>query len=438
VGDLPPLRLYVLVLILVHTIGHFAYMGLWRHLTAPDFDVNDFKAYYTAAYAVRTGQAGRFLYSDPSRLNLGLLPDQPWVDFAVAAGAPRPSAYIYPPFFAVALSPLTLLPYHAANLAWFALNTALLAASILILLALARACLGELEALAAAAVVFVCLNFFPTIRAMQCGQTGFVLLFLISAALLSLVSRRDALAGACLALAAAIKLTPIVLLVWLAWAGRRRAAAWGAGLFMGLTAASAAAAGWSNLGLYVTGFLPTLSRGAATYANQSVNGFLNRLLTDQSMTVFGFSEEPAAVWWLTRAAAVLLLAGAFLAGRPAALAGRAGVDRRDETLRLSLGYSLVVLTSLLVSPISWEHHYVLALLPLAIAVAAVSRDGSAGALAVLTAAYVLMAVDAFELVRKDLPRGSRPAMSYVLFGGLLLWWLVASRLRRAAPRKAEA
>ena len=84
-----------------------------------------------------------------------------------------------------------------------------------------------------------------------------------------------------MATAAAIKLTPVILILWMLWAGRRRAAAWAAGLAAGFTLLSAMVAGWGNLVLYVTGFLPSLSRGAATYANQSFNGFLNRLLTDE-------------------------------------------------------------------------------------------------------------------------------------------------------------
>ena len=56
-AGLPPLHLTILVILMVHALGHFAYMGIWRNLTAPDFDVNDFKAYYTAGLALRTGQA---------------------------------------------------------------------------------------------------------------------------------------------------------------------------------------------------------------------------------------------------------------------------------------------------------------------------------------------------------------------------------------------
>jgi len=423
-----PLALYVLAIILIHALGHFAYMGLWRHVTAPDFDVNDFKAYYTAAYAVRTGQAGAYLYSDPDRINLGLLPDQPWVRFAVDAGIPHPSAYIYPPFLAVALAPLTFLPYHAANLAWFSFNTLLLALSVGMLARLAARGAPDATSrmLQAVVAVSVCLNFFPTLRAMRCGQIGFVLLALCAGALMLVMreptGRRDALAGLCLALAAAIKLTPIVLILYLAWAGRRRAAAWGAGLFGALTMMSILVAGWGNMVLYVTRFLPSLARGAATYANQSINGFLNRLLTGESMSVFDFSSEPFLVWLLTRVAALLLLGGAFLLARP-------GGDAPRER-RLSLGYGLIVLTSLLVAPISWEHHYVLALIPLSLMIAEIARAPSWGPVALLAFAYVAMAVDAFELVRTRLPRGSRPAMSYVLYGGLLLWWLIASALAK--------
>ncbi|HET9482235.1 MAG TPA: glycosyltransferase family 87 protein, partial [Candidatus Polarisedimenticolia bacterium] len=337
---------------LVHSVGHFAYMGLWRHLAAPDFDVNDFKAYYTAALAVRTGQADRFLYSDPGLMNLGLLPEQPWVQFAVANGIPHPSAYIYPPFFAVALAPLTLMDYHTANQAWFGLNTLLLAGSILLLVRLAalpwpgvptaggvspaRAGGG---AMAAACVVFVSLNFFPTIRAMQCGQAGPLLLLLTTVGLYAALRGRDALAGGALAIAAAVKLTPAILLVYLWWAGRRRAALWGAGVLVLLTLVAVFAAGWDNHVRYASEFVPTLSKGAATYANQSINGALNRLLTGASMAQFEFSQEPALVRFLTRAIGLLLLGAALFIARPRARETSPGS-------RLALGYGLVTLTTL--------------------------------------------------------------------------------------------
>jgi alpha-1,2-mannosyltransferase len=432
-GRTAPLRLYVLAVVLVHTLGHFAYMGLWRHLAAPDFDVNDFKAYYTAGLAVRLGEASQHLYSDPGLLNLGLLPPQPWVDFAVSHGVPHPSAYIYPPFFAVAMAPLTLLPYHAANLAWFCFNTALLAVSVMLLVRIARAMTDAPEdaplGVLAVAVVFVCLNFFPTVRAMQCGQVGPLLLFLLSAALALCLApeggsaRRDALAGACLALAAAIKLTPIVLIAWLAWAGRRRVAAWSLAWLAGFTALAVVVAGWGNHLLYIRGFLPSLARGAATYANQSVNGFLNRMLTDRSVAAFDFSEEPALVWWGTRLAAVALLGASFWMTRPR------GDARQRPARQLAPGYGLIVLSMLLTAPISWEHHYVLALLPLAIMIGRLADGSDLRGLALASVAYTAMAIDIFELCRKDLPFGSRYALSYVLCGGALLWLATARSLR---------
>ena len=422
VGDLSATHLFILAVILIHSAGHFAYMGVWRHLAAPDFDVNDFKAYYTAATAVREGQAETFLYSDPARLNLGLLPDQPWVEYAVSHGIPHPSAYIYPPFFAILLAPLTLLPYHAANLVWFTTNTFLLAASIALLVGLARGRLDRFEPVPLAAVIFVSLNFFPTIRALQCGQAGFVLLFLTAGALAALAKGHDRICGLCLALAAAIKLTPLLLIAYLAWVGRRRAASWAMAFLAGFALVSVAVAGWANHVLYLTGFMPSLSRGAATYANQSLNGFFNRLLTDQSMSVFDFSSEPTSVRFLTRGAAALMLVAAFLITR----ARKSGMG--DER-RVTLGYGLVVLTMLLVSPISWEHHYVLALVPLALMIGEVAVRGSRIALGALTCAYLAMALDIFPLIRRELPFGSRPAMSYLLYGGLLLWLLTARTLR---------
>ncbi len=187
-------------MVLVHTAGTFFYMSVWRTVLAPDFDVNDFKAYYTGALALVEDRPD-LLYPDAATLNLGVLPDQEWVRFAVERGVPHPSGYIYPPFLAVVLEPLTALSYHRANQAWFVLNGILLAASIA-LLATWRP--GSFDPIAAGSVLFVSLNFYPTYRALQCGQVSLLIFAMVAAAFWLLRRGRDGAAGALVGLAAAI------------------------------------------------------------------------------------------------------------------------------------------------------------------------------------------------------------------------------------------
>lgn len=416
----------VLIVILTHSLGVFLYSTVWRTLKSPDFDVNDFKAYYAGALALSEGRRD-LLYPDPAAMNLGVLPDQPWVRFAVERGVPTPSAYIYPPFLAVVLRPITAFSYHRANQLWFAANLLLFAASAALLMTWRPVAATPL---ARAGVLFAMLNFYPTFRAFQCGQVGLVLLFLLSGALWCLERGRDPLAGWLVAIAAAIKLTPAVLVIWMLAARRWRAAAWSAAASVALLAISVAGAGWSNHVAFVSDFLPVLSRGAATFANQSLEGFLARLGLDVSMNVFEFVDEPL---WLRAAGriggAALLIVSLWVAGRSA---------RRGESCGPGIG--LVVLASLLASPISWEHHFVLALVPLAVLIVSFGRAPFAGAIPfLLVSGYVLLATNAYDFIRRYLPYAAgRLAISYAFYGAVLLWMaLVMSERRARRPGEAE-
>jgi hypothetical protein len=409
-----PLRATILIVVLVHAAGTFAYVTLWRTLFAPDFDVNDFKAYYAGAAALAEGRRD-LLYPDPATLNLGVLPDQPWVRFAVERGVPTPSGYIYPPFLAVVLRPLTALPYHRANQAWFALNVALFGAGVALLASWRP---GGLPFEAACGVLFACLCFYPTFRAFQCGQASLLVLFLLAGGLWAFARGRDAAAGALVAVAAAVKITPAILVIFFLAARRLRAAAWAAAAFAATLAISVAGAGWANHVTFAADIAPVLARGAATFANQSLAGALDRIALRVTMNAFELVDEPGWLKAATRGLAAVLLLASILAARRLALAGRGAA-----------GFSLVVLASLLASPISWEHHFVAALLPIAVLVGGEAREGtiSRRRAALLAAAYVLLASNAYDLIRHRFPYwAGRIAVSYACAGACVLWALIAA------------
>jgi len=421
------LRAVLLMVLLVHTAGTFFYMTLWRTALAPDFDVNDFKAYYTGALALREGRPD-LLYPDPSTLNLGVLPDQEWVRYAVERGIPHPSGYIYPPFLAVVMEPLTLLPYHGANQAWFVLNGIFFASGVGLLLGWRP---GPIDPIAAAGVIFVSLNFYPTYRAFQCGQVSLLIFALASASLWLLSRGRDGAAGALVGIAAAIKLTPVVLVVYFLAARRYRAAVGAVAAVAASLVFSVAGAGVENHLRFVSGILPALSRGAATFANQSLPGFLARVGMGTTMNVFQFVDEPRWLWFLARAGSGTVLLGSIL------LARRLAVRGGEEGV--AAGFALVITGSLIASPISWEHHWVQALVPLAVLIAFAVRQErlSLSWSAALACGYVLIATNAYDLIRHHFPYGAgRLAISYALYGGFLLWSLLALRSLRAGTEPA--
>jgi alpha-1,2-mannosyltransferase len=415
------LRAVLLVIILVHSAGTFAYMTLWRTIRAPDFDVNDFKAYYTGALALEEGRRD-LLYPDATTLNLGVLPDQPWVRFALERGVPHPSGYIYPPFLAVVSRPLTALSYHRANQAWFLMNTLLFAGTLLMLATWRSSGVGPV---AAAGILFVSLNYYPTYRAFQCGQVSLLILFLLAAAFWLLERDRQSLSGALVGIAAAVKLTPAILIVFFLVTKRWRAAAGATAAGAAALALSVAGAGWGNHLVFAREMLPALSRGAATFANQSLPGFLARNGMDVTMNAFEFVNEPGWLRILGRISTAAVLVTSLWIARRLAL-GAAGAPA---------GFALVVVASLIASPISWEHHYTLALIPIAVLITFMTERGMVPLreLGLLAAGYVLTAANAYDLIRHHFPyRLGRLSISYALYGAILIWILLARS--RGTPR----
>lgn len=101
--------------------------------------------------------------------------------------------YVYPPFLAVALAPIAILPYNAAYLLWLAVNAVLLAISLVILEEYANLGHRTRTLLRAAAVCSL-----PVTVAMLQGQTSLLLLLALTCSLLALQSGHQALAGALL------------------------------------------------------------------------------------------------------------------------------------------------------------------------------------------------------------------------------------------------
>ena len=183
--------------------------GLKRHRT-------DFTVYTAAAEAL---EAGRDPYD---------------------ARSPRGWRYVYPPFLAVVLAPLTRLPVPDAALIWYALSVAALAAAGV---ATARTFGLPTPFLATGAALALCAPFVG--QCLQRGQVATLLLASQVGALVCLRRGRDVTAGLLLAFGVALRLTPLLLagMVGIACvrrflAGERKAALrFPAGLLAGLVLA---------------------------------------------------------------------------------------------------------------------------------------------------------------------------------------------------------
>ncbi|WP_258177486.1 glycosyltransferase 87 family protein [Streptomyces solincola] len=254
----------------------------------------------------------------------------------------------YPPFAALLFTPLTLLGVPE-------MRTAATAGNLLLLVALVRLSLRLVRpeaparalwttALWAAAVLVWCEPVWTTLRY---GQIN----LLIAVAVLWDFTRRAGhrWAGVGTGLATAVKLTPglfVVLMLAVGLLGLRRdggrggdwlrRSALATGVFVLVTAASAVALPYDSRNFWTRMIFETSRVGRKEEtANQSLNGALARLL---------HTTDPG-VWWLV---AALLVGAAGLA--VAVLAALRG-DRPVAVVACGV-------TALLVSPISWSHHWV--------------------------------------------------------------------------------
>lgn len=242
--------------------------------------------------------------------------------------------FIYPPFAALGMLPLSYVGEPVARVLWLLLMCGLITYAVRrMLISLGLTAAGGLWRLTALLVGLVI--WLEAVRlSLQLGQINIVILVLVLADLLG--PARRGWAGVGVGVAAGIKLTPALFIVYLVAIGRLRAA-----LVAGATFAATIAVGfvvlpsdstfyWLRGGFHDAGRIS--QNPFASTANASVDGLLGRL------------HAPAA---LAAATAVTLAA--------AAVALAAVAYRRGHAV---LAVALVGMASAAASPFSWSHHWV--------------------------------------------------------------------------------
>jgi hypothetical protein len=204
------------------------------------------------------------------------------------------------------------------------------------------------QALLALVVVAAALLFYPAMRAYRNGQMQAWINALFAVALALHVRNRPAASGGCLALAAMIKPQ---LGLFAVWALVRRERSMLAAFVLVLGAGSLATVAWLGPSPFI-GYFDVLRhiapRGETYYPNQSVNGFMNRLVRNGSSVDFGdaMPEPDSLVATVSGLSSLLLLALALI--RPA--------GSREKTAS-AFDFAFMGLVATLASPIAWEHHY---------------------------------------------------------------------------------
>ncbi|KXW76820.1 glycosyltransferase 87 family protein [Mycolicibacterium phlei] len=318
--------------------------------------------------------------------------------------------FTYPPLAAVAFAPFAMLSLEAASVAITATTLVLLIVALTIVLHRldvwpTTSVSGEpawlRRAWLATAIVAPAVVFLEPIRSnFDFGQINVVLMTLVIA---DCVPRRTPWPrGLLLGVAIALKLTPAVFLLYFLLRRDFRAL-----VVTALSAAVATLAGfalaWRDSVEYWTETVRNTDRiGTATLnTNQNIAGALARL---------GLGEGPRFVLWVIACFAVLALT-VWAVRR---------VLRADEPV---LAVICVAMFGLVVSPVSWSHHWVWALPTLLVTAVTAYRRRHAGLAAVTVVGAALMVWTPITLM----PEHNETAASLwrQLAGGSYVWWALA-------------
>jgi alpha-1,2-mannosyltransferase len=379
----------------------FALQGMFHHLPSPRPQI-DLEVY---RFGVQAWWDGKDMY--------GPLP-------RVENGAELP--FVYPPFAALLLGPLVLLPWDASVVTVYVFSGLGLAVTLYLVSRVVRPSLGRAGGVAVASIALPLTVFLePVVDTFSFGQVSLIMMALV--AIDCLAGRTLWPRGFGIGIAAAIKLTPAAFVLFFLVRKDYRAAVTAA-----LTFVAAALVG------FVVDFHASIEywfRGGLNGGGVSGTAFKTNQAIEATLVRTGLSGAPEKVAWI---AIVLLL-----------LTVTAWAMRRAEpALALMANAGL----TLLASPTSWSHYYVwvvpalLVMLGYAIRHAERHSWWAAPWLAwgVLTAVFFHLApfhslpVTDFPVVNVHWTAPQQlSAATYVLVGVALLLAFALPRLRRPAP-----
>jgi alpha-1,2-mannosyltransferase len=370
----------------------------------------------------------RLLATTPYRIDIDVyrmggrawLNDDPLYDdlFATVAGLGLP--FTYPPLAAAVFSPFALLSLDAASATITVITFALLLVTTMIVLTRLR--VWEQSTLIsgpawlrrcwlAAAIVAPAAVYLEPIRSnFEFGQINVVLMTLVIA---DCVPKKTPWPrGLLVGLAIALKLTPAVFLLYFLLRRDTRALVTSVAAAILATALGFVLAGHDSWQYWTETVHDTDRIGTATYlTNQNIAGTLARL---------GIGETPRFFIWLIACFAVLGLT-VWAVRRVLRADDPAGLRPGDQSV---LALICVAMFGLVVSPVSWSHHWVWALLTVMVTGVLAVRYRSIAMGAISATGVLLMYFAPIHLMTEH--KETSAALWRQLLGGSYVWWAIAS------------
>ena len=330
----------------------------------------------------------------------------PWAQLAQANGFPKIRQFTNPPFSALLMAPLAMMPWQWAFLTWEIITIILAAATIFLTLRLLPSGPGlETLALIFAAVCF----FYPFSNNLICGQVNALILFIWTLGVYLLKRQRPLASALCFALGTVLKVSPAVAVPFLAL---RRQWRWLAAYLMGVVAFTGVSI-WrlgaqTNL-TWLTAIYPSISSGVGNIYNRSLAGLVDVLCGPPYSVPPSLHSE-----WPVPFALSLFEKGCSLAVGLGFLfwcwrKRKDGKGLVDELILLPLVY-------LLVAPFSWVYHFVFAILPLAY-LWAKAREATSAELVALCLGTLALGTE----LPMDIAVYSPVASPYLIMMAIALW-----------------
>ena len=291
----------------------------------------------------------------------------------------------HPPPTVLMSLPFARLDYPRAMFAWNVFSLCLLAPTFWMIL-------RGLKLNGWLAVPMICIVLMSNALAQQVnqGQWNLVLLFLLTAAWAAQRERHDAWSGAALGLAICVKLIPAFLLLYFLIQRRWIAIVSAATTVAVLMLASGLVLGWSSISDYAFHVLPSVDKFRDFWPNASLAGLWAKLFDGSSGRVIPVIKAP----WLSHL--LTLITSLAVVGYTAWLTLRARTSPQRD-----LAWAAATIAMMLVSPVTWDHYFLMLALPFSILWQQSPHWGGRGM--VIWAAYALIVLNAKRVWDRWIP-----------------------------------
>jgi hypothetical protein len=269
-------------------------------------------------------------------------------------------AYVYPPPFAILMTPFALLSVFWGALIWYLISVALIIWALVMCVRTVRSAFsvdGHLLILLIVPIVLLLVWFMSGLTR---GQASVLLMWLVLAAFCWHWEGHELRGGACLAGAVLLKVFPIVLLGYFVWRRKWKFLfATFATITVGGLILPGAVFGFKRNLAYWESWGRTIARPALANESERAQSGLNEQLLDPQksrnqslMAVLSRLTNNSFAWGATVFVALAMAGAMWVVGR-----------KTGEKYELLIG-SAVMTWMLLVPPVSETHYFILLLLPL--------------------------------------------------------------------------